>query len=357
MKNNFFDTETISKLYPGAEEYLIPPMLIHSSTDAQIRNACGSGQYFGQLKKDGSLYMFLKTEEGSYLFGRTVSRVTGLLTEKGANVPHIMDALQCLPNGTMLLGEIFYPGGTSRNVTSIMGCLPDRAISRQQGEYGLIQYYVYDILAYNGADYIASKETNFERYKILKDCWEYYGLDQYPFLCLAESWTDNLYERVCQALADGEEGMVLKKKDGIYDPGKRPMTNWKAKKVDTLDAVIIGFNSPTYEYYGKELDTWEYYIDGVPVTKAAYYGWNNSRIIIGAYANNGDIVEIGTISSGISDEMKADMTENPNKYLGYVCEIQVMEKDNQAHTLRHGFFKTMRPDKNAADCKIEYIFS
>ena len=29
-------------------------MLIHNSTDTQLKKACESGQFFGQLKKDGN---------------------------------------------------------------------------------------------------------------------------------------------------------------------------------------------------------------------------------------------------------------------------------------------------------------
>lgn len=349
-----FNKDKIKELYPGAEDYMIQPMLIHSSTDSQLKMACASGEYFGQLKKDGALYMFLKVDDKSYLFGRTVSVQTGLLTEKSANVPHIMNALNCLPNGTMLIGEIYYPGGTSKNTTSIMGCLPARAIERQNGSYGLIHYYVHDILAFGTESFL--KVNNWKRYNYLKEMWKYNNLNNYDFLELAEAWEDDLYIRIGQALAAGEEGMVIKKKDGLYEPGRRPLTNLKAKKVDTLDAVIIGFEKPTYEYYGKELDTWEYYIDNVPVTKAAYMHWDNSRIHIGCY--DGDkLVDIGTIASGISDEMKKDMTENPNDYLNHVCEIQVMEKDNKAHTLRHGFFKNMRPDKSPTECLIQNIFA
>ena len=178
---------------------------------------------------------------------------------------------------------------------------------------------------------------------------------------MAEAWTDNLYSRVGTALAAGEEGMVIKVKDGIYEPDKRPLTMLKAKKVDFIDAIIIGFEEPTKEYYGKEIQNWNYWIqneNGQPlaVTKPYYMGWHNSRIKIGAYNNKGTIVEIGTIHSGISDEMKEDMTNNPNKYLNKVCSIQCMELDKKEHTIRHGFFKYMRDDKDIIDCQIEDIF-
>ena len=131
-----FDQEKVNELYPGA--IMIEPMLIHNSTDAQLRKCCESGDYF-----DGALYQFVKGTNGScYLFGRTVSKKTGLLTEKIANVPHIQEAFAGLPNGSIILGEIYYPGGSSRNVVEIMGCLPQKAIERQNGSKGLIHYYI-----------------------------------------------------------------------------------------------------------------------------------------------------------------------------------------------------------------------
>ena len=122
--------------------------------------------------------------------------------------------------------------------------------------------------------------------------------------------------------------MVIKADDGIYEPGKRPITMIKAKKVDFADVIIIGFEPPNTYYEGKELDSWSYNIkengerlqgtykdllehgyDPQPVTKPFYYGWLNARIKIGVY--DGDsIVNIGTIHSGISDEMKQDMSEH-----------------------------------------------
>lgn len=365
----------LKELYPGAEDITYEPMLIHASTDAQLKQACESGDYFGQLKKDGAFYQYVKGLNGkSYLFGRTISKKTGVLTEKGANVPHIMSALDCLPSRTVLIGEIYYPGKSSKDVVSIMGCLPEKAIERQNGEYGKIYYYIHDILIFNGVNLVSSKTNNELRYKILKKIFYLYHLNDFNYINLAFSWTDNLYERIGDALSAGEEGMVIKKKDGIYEPGKRPMTNLKAKKVDFADVIIIGFETPTVEYYGKEIENWEYWVGTddhesrlpighhygelcvIAVTKPYYMEWNNSRIKIGAYNNEGKIINIGTIHSGISDFMKEDMSNNPDKYLNKVCSIQMMEKDSKEHTIRHGFFKFMREDKDPKDCTIESIF-
>lgn len=376
-----FNKDKINELYPEATLY--EAMLINKGNETVLKTACESGDYFGQLKKDGYFYQFEKHANFSYLFSRSVSTVTKLPSEKLANVPHIYSALSCLPTDTILIGEIYYPGGTSKNVTSIMGCLPEKAVERQKGSYGQIHYYIHDILMYNGVDLVAAKTGSWDRYQILKKIFEKHNLGQYDFLELAEAWDDDLYSRVGSSLAAGEEGMVIKKKDAPYEPGKRPMSNLKAKKVDFIDAVVIGFESPTIFYYGQEIENWQYWIalneddieyklpigcyynqegdatDGYfkAVTKPYYMGWNNARLVIGAYDANGQIQKIGVIHSGISDEMKEDMTHNPDKYLGKVCMIQCMQLDSKEHTIRHGFFKSMREDKNKLDCTFKDIFN
>ena len=75
-----FDKEKIKELYPEAVMY--ESMLIHQSTDASLKKACDSGEYFGQLKKDGYWYQFEKHENHSYLFSRSASKKTGLQAEK-----------------------------------------------------------------------------------------------------------------------------------------------------------------------------------------------------------------------------------------------------------------------------------
>lgn len=161
-----FDIKEVEKLYPGAGGLMIPPQLIHKGTDSQLK-ACDDETWFAQLKKDGALYMYVKGLGGeNYLFGRTVSKKTGLLTEKSANVPHIIEAFHDIPNGTIILGEIYYPGKTSKDVTSIMGCLPPKAYDRQFKEgYGPIHYYIYDCLGYNGTSLL--KYDNWTRYQVL----------------------------------------------------------------------------------------------------------------------------------------------------------------------------------------------
>lgn len=363
-----FDKELISKLYPGAENYMIQPQLIHKATDDQLRKASDSGDWFAQIKKDGALYMYVKGDNGqSYLFGRTVSKKTGLLTEKIANVPHLKRHLDNVPNGTVILGEIFYPGKTSKDVTSIMGCLPEKAIERQQGDYKPIHYYIYDCLFYNGK---CLMDVGAEmRYRVVERAYIKNEFTKTPFIWLAQIFYDDLYALTGTVLQEGEEGMVFKRKDAIYEPNKRPMTYLKAKQVDFIDAIVLNVLDPTKEYTGKDLTNWSYWEDAngnkmpvgiynddslIPVTKHYYYGWKNA-IEIGAYNKDGKIESIGTIGSGFTDSDRECLASEPP--IGKVVRIQCMMKDNKEHTIRHGFFKGYHEEKNPEDCKIEDIFN
>lgn len=376
---DYFNKDNISELYPEAEDMMLPAMLIWklpAGKEDKLSEVCENGEYFLEEKIDGAFYQFVKTQNYSYLFGRTVSRKTGLLTEKGANVPHIMGALSSIPADTVIVGEIYVPGGTSKDVVSIMGCLSEKAIARQKDNP--IHFYLHDITFYNGEDVTALGAE--DRYDLLHKLWDECGLAQYGFLRLAEKVTENLEQTISDILARGGEGAVLKKKDAPYTPDKRPAwSTVKIKQMDSIDLVCMGFCPPTKEYTGKEIETWTYWVKTTddpefgeveelsmsckygeegwqPVTK--YYAFNQySAIKIGAYDNNGTLVELGTVSSGLTDEMKQSMSENPIFYLGMVVSLDCMSIDKGSKTLRHPVFKAWRGDKNPEDCKISEVFA
>ena len=376
-----FDKEKISEFFPGAEDLMIQPMLIWTlpaNKKDKLSEICASGEYFAEEKIDGALYQFCRTDKGNYLFGRTVSVKNGLLTNKIDNVPHINSALSRLPCGTVIIGEIYVPGGTSKNVTSIMGCLPAEAIKRQDKQ-GKIKYYLHDMIFYNGEDMQSwGAET---RYQKLVEAWNEFHLEQFDFLRLAESFDTGIEERLSQILAAGGEGIVLKKKDAPYSEGKRPAwATIKCKQMDTIDLVCTRAIEATKEYTGKELETWpywqerselnqngeytwlssegQYYEDYLhnphiyrPVTKPYFYGWKTA-IGIGAYDDEGNLKEIGTVSSGLTDEMRAHLDD----YIGKVVALQCMSIDRKEKTLRHPIIKAWRDDKNAAECKLSEVF-
>ena len=109
-----FSQELIDKYAPEAE--CIQAMKIWKLPDGKenmFPEMCINGNYFAELKKDGYWYEFEKTNNHMYLFSRNVSKNTGILTEKLANVPHIKEALQVVPKGTILY--MGYPVESTNN--------------------------------------------------------------------------------------------------------------------------------------------------------------------------------------------------------------------------------------------------
>lgn len=367
-------------------------------------DVCRNGTYFGQIKKDGFWYMFDKDIEGNcFLFARDESvKTPGHLTEKSKNVPHIIGFLnEVCPNGTIVIGEIYNPrpGMTSKDVGKIMGALPDKAIARQKGEYGYLHYYIHDLLMWDGKSLL--DKTNWERYNELLMIWECheglsgssYYLPDYKecFVELADSYEPrhhDLNKMIDDIIESGGEGMVLKSYDGKYMPGKKPAWNMiKFKAEDEGDVICLGFNPPKKEYAGTEpLENWKYWMKEdtgydpgdemvtpdkmsiepgeeaiqygyIPVTKPYWYGWIGSiRVGVKANTPSGDIVEIGDISSGFTDEDLEEIKKSPSSFIGKCLSIQHMPTAGYEGTLRHSRFIRWRDDLNQADCTYEKLF-
>lgn len=375
-------------LYPESKQ--IPVMKYASKvSDSQAKHAFDNGEYIGQEKKDGILMQLEKTDSGYvYLFSRTKSRKTGELVEKSDNFPHIKEWAQTfVPCGTIFVGEIYVKGGHSNDVTKLSGCTPTNSINRQfnSHEYGgPAHYYIFDILRYRGED--IQQKTTIERIEnyLYNKSFDYIFAEQ-EYVERAKTYYNNFEEHLQKIFASGGEGMVFKNKNCPYRAGKRSiasqMFKWK-EHLDSVDLICIGLEDPIFEYTGKEIETWPYWmergesIDGEflwypdegqhfndykhnphiykPVTKPAFYGWKNS-LSLGCY-KDGKIVYVGKVASGLTDVMRADMAEYPENYINKVVQVSCMSVDSKEGTLRHPVYEQMREDKNPEECQWKEIF-
>lgn len=347
-------------LYPESKQ--IPPMKYCSKvSDSSARRAFESGDWIGQEKKDGALYCLEKTDSGYvYLFSRTKSRKTGELVEKSDNFPHIKEWAQTfVPCGTIFVGEIYVKGGHSNDVTKLSGCTPTNAVNRQfnSHEYGgPAHYYIFDILRYRGED-IQQKTTieRIENYLYNKSFG--YTFAEQEYVERAKTYYDNFEEHLQKIFTNGGEGMVFKNKNCPYRAGKRStasqMFKWK-RELDTIDVICMGFEKPNYYYDGKEPETWKYKDDdGKLITRFAYYNYP-AAIKMGLY-KNGKVINVGTVSSGLDDAERADIRDNPDKWLNYVIECKAMSISGDS-AFRHCVFIQKREDKDIEDCLYEDYF-
>ena len=340
---------------------------------AKAKELVMSNRYLGARKMDGSWNMIIKDMNGNFHVRSRTESVNGGYQDKAEWVPHICDELSCIPNGTTLVGEIYFPDNEgSRKITSVLNCLKDKCLERQL-KNGKLHFYIFDVVAWNGKSLIDepfSKRT------------AYVNLEMFKGLSFVETaqyvMGEDLWNLYGQVIAAGGEGIVITREDCKYLCGKR--TAWMTLKMkkeleDTIDAFIDGdYKTATRLYTGKEIQTWTFwentktgekfntymfedYKNGIPVepvTKPYYNGWA-SAVSFSVMKNNKP-VHIGWIS-GITDELKKEIVTNPNKWIGKVAELTAMEIEHIAndYTLRHGKIEKWRDDKKAEDCEFSQL--
>lgn len=351
-----------------AQKYWTPPASWAPERKKQeVHSAIFSGDYLGARKMDGAFYKFVKDEDGNMeLLGRSKS-VSGDYLNKIDWLPHLHPLFDSLPNGTCLLGEIYFPENEGSNhVTTIMGCLKDRAIFRQNSGEKL-HYYIFDVLAFDNE--IWYKKNIEDRALKLHDISHYWNFQYVEYAQYYEG--EMLWKRLQSILSEGGEGIVITKKGTCYQPDKRPARQtFKVKKElqETIDVVILNANPPTRIYTGKEILSWRLwenirtgeklqgalykeYSEGAPiepVTKTYWNGWAGSLVI--GMRKDDKLVVVGSLSG-----MTEEVLSNWEKYKGKVAEItgmQIMETGG----IRHPKFIQWRDDLTPKDTDWYRVF-
>lgn len=350
----------------SAQEYWsFPSNWKKSKRKETLSQMIESGEYIASEKKDGYFELIVKDEDGNIFMRARKQGVSGWIFKQDY-VPHLYPFFDSLPNGTCLVSEIYFPNGTSKDITKILGCSKEKAIARQ--EVKKLHLSIFDILAYNGE--IFKNKPMKERARKITEIKEFYNNDYVSFVDFYEG--ENILINWSRILNEGGEGVVLTHKDFPYSEGTRTARKTlKLKKElnDTIDVFLTGkYKEPTKVYNGIELDNWKYWINEItkekiegtmadiadissltPVTKNWFYGWAGAVQI--AVIRGGKITPIGWIS-GITEEVRKGIVENPEIWKNKVLEIQAMEVNEKdgTPTLRHAKIISWREDKNWKDC-------
>lgn len=348
----------------------------------EAKYMCVSGTFMGAVKRDGAWNMLIKDMDGNFHLRSRTESVNGGYTDKAEWIPHITEELSWIPNGTVLLGEIFFPNNEgSRKITSVLNCLKDKCLERQK-KNGYLCFYVFDILAYNGKNLIdVSFETRIRTY-LEYELADITNNNTYVFMAEYKEG-EELWDLYGKTIAEGGEGIVITRKDCKYLPGKRTarMTLKMKKEInETIDAFLDGGYKPaTKDYKGKSnLEDWNYwinektgetfdtckfneYVSGEPyepITKAYCYGWASA--VSFSVMKDGKPVHIGYIS-GITDTLKKEIVKNPEKWINKVAELTAMEIEksdsDSGYSLRHGKIVQFRDDKSYLDCEFSQLES
>ena len=361
--------------FQAAKYWSIPKSHSREQAKEEVKNCIMSGAYIGSVKRDGIWSMIIRDTEGNFHLRSRTENVNKTYNDKNLWIPHIINELGCIPNGTVLLGELYKKGDEgSRKATAILNCLKEKSLERQKTTP--LTFYCFDVLAYKGKSLLntpleerINTYLNYELLDVLRG--DYIEIAEYKE-------GEELYDTLGKTLADGYEGMVIQKKSALYLQGKRKAwDSIKCKKElsDTIDVFIDGaYRNPTIEYSGKLLDSWCYwqnlktgekydynryddYKDGapiIPITKNHYYG--RAAAVSISVMKDGKPYSIGYIS-GISDEMREGIVNTPEKYVGKVYEVNSMQVEliEDHYSLRHAKFVGPRPDKTKEDCGWDQI--
>lgn len=276
--------------------------------------------WIAEEKWDGWRFLmhFGHTLDRMYLTGRRPGVASGTLSEKGGLVQELKPNLHI--GYTVLDGEIIPPIGASFNdIAGIMNTSKEKAQARIK-EIGLPGYRVIDILFYDGKDV---RELPFgrrfiERAEIVSRI-NSNNIRNTPIIF------DRKKEYYENLVADGKEGVILKHWDAFYGEG------WiKVKRYSTLDVIITGFKPGKGKYTGQI-----------------------GAALISVYDKLGSLIEIGRVS-GMTDELRLDMTQNQNRWIGSVIEVHAQEigKDR----LRHPRFYRARPDADPRSATLGKMF-
>lgn len=361
---NYIDEIDFHNDVPAMKYWAPPASWDNDKKRRTTKERIYSGEWLGARKMDGSFWKFIKGDDGTMeLLGRSKG-VGGDYLNKIEWVPHLNDFFAALPNGTCLLGELVFPDKEgSKVVTTIMGCLKEKAIARQKESK--LCFYVFDIIAWNGESLITSAAER--RFAHLRE------LPPHKWVIPATYWRgDELWTKLQMILADGGEGIVMTRANAPYQPDKRPSKDTqKVKKEiqDTIDCVVIGANPPTKNYTGKQIEDWLLWYDEkeqvrlpeqnrykdyqlgapiTPVTKSFYYGWAGSLKL--GLVRDRKLEHFGDLSG-----LTQDVLANWKDYILHVCEVGGMEIDPESGHIRHPKFLGWRTDKTPKECLWEQV--
>lgn len=210
---------------------------------------------------------------------------------------------------------------------------------------GIISYkstvHIPEGLVFNCFDMIAwGGKTQFDRTYSMRDSTLRHYSMLFPewIVIMPLAWGYDDKSLLLESLwAEGKEGIMLKNLESKYQPGKRPSSTWyKVKKVDSVDAKIVG-SAPPEVYYRDPVTNKS---DSTRMTKPYQQGW------FGALVYELEDGTQGTVS-GFDDTEKGQMSDGHHRVkshlIGRYMELKFMEKTKDGK-LRHPRFIRLREE-------------
>lgn len=362
----------------------VPTTMSPTLKKVKLEQMSESGEYMFGLKTDGNWSRAIIERDLAILQTRGISKVTGTYGEIQDKVLFWDNVCNAFTYGTtVILGEVYLPGGIDKDTGAILRCLGPKALARQKENP--LRWRIFDVLALDGDDYMNEPFT----YRI-SHIPEVVGRINSPLVSGVEYYEmDNtFFDKMGEIFAAGGEGCVCYKKDSVYIPGKRGPHAWDTVKVkqeisDEIDAFISGIVPGERMYTGKDMASWElwenqrtgelvrgnyfgeYQLGGayIPVSKNYWYGWPGA-IQLSVYDSNHNEVPLCKVS-GLTEDFKTSLRDDPNRWIGCPVSISGMmvssaraDSDGNGISIRHPLLKRIREnDISKEDCTLAKILS
>lgn len=282
-----------------------------------------SGGYSIETKEQGHFHFYSRDEDGEYsLYGKRET-VMGTYRDIWPLVKQgLKDKVPSLPKETAIAIELIWPNHQDSKVpTAIKDCphkLEVRALA---------------VAIYRGVLIMGTDMPYLKGRKILYSLFSNSQIVKYYdtiYLQSKEGIAVHFTKLLEYALSEKIEGYVLK---GLH------YNQWyKLKGVKECDAFVIGFKISNSDNYEGQ------------VTSLELGMWDGSKVC-----------PVGR-ASGLSDEIKIELTDKYNKYqctsmnpwMYSVCRVKYQEIGTRGG-IKHGFFDGWRDDKDQFDCPLSQI--
>jgi bifunctional non-homologous end joining protein LigD len=249
-----------------------------------------SADWVFEPKLDGIRAISLIREE-------SVRILTRLGNDATRSYPSIVEDLRQYGRGLVLDGEIVAPD--ERGVPSFHRLQERLHLARpadiQRAEANIpVVYYVFDVLYADGFD--LCRVPLHERRRLLEST-----LRQSEKVRLMDSFErdgETLYAAFC---GYGLEGMVAKKRDSLYEPGRRTRAWLKIKKDQSEEFIVVGFTAGAG-------------------ARASTFG----ALILATHDEDGRLKFVGQVGSGFDDRTLKDLRKRLDAMVVETCPLPTL---------------------------------
>jgi DNA ligase D-like protein (predicted ligase) len=189
-----------------------------------VQNLPEGPEWQYEIKLDGYRCLAARDENGATLWSRRRTLFTN-------QFPDIARACRALKHDTLLDGEIV---ALDKN-----GQISFNLLQNNRSQASALHYYVFDLMIYRSKSLLEVPLGT--RRELLRELLQ--GLDSETDVRLAEALEAEPVDLIAAAKQLGFEGIVAKRKDSSYEPGKRSGA-WVKYRINRAQEFVIGGYTP-----------------------------------------------------------------------------------------------------------------